>query len=191
MKTKRTSRRGQDPGIVRIELPAHPRCQERYAFRATARLRDQILTRVFTDAEYLGEDGARDAARAWRSQQLERAGLPDPVLRRLVLKQRSATGIVGISYRPASTERSATAAWIASYETVTGEKKSRSFSVGRYGDDDARGRAIGQRAQWEREDLGKAVAVQDPEAVTSLPLSARMGLRQGGHAWLSTTARAA
>jgi hypothetical protein len=115
----------------------------------------------------MGAEGARTAAREWRREQLEQAGLPNPAIRRLVLKPRSGSGIVGVSYRPASPRRSGTAAWVACYQTVTGEKKSRSFSVGKYGKDEARERAIAERAEWEREELGTSVAGHEPAPMDS------------------------
>ena len=144
-------RRGDDPGIVRVVLPATRARGSRPGFRATARTPRAILTRVFFDSEWGGADAARAAARAWRGQQLANAAVPDPPARRVVLKPKSTSGIVGVFRRPA---RRGSAAWVATYETSAGERRARSYSVGRYGEAGARRMAVDQRRAWEREDLG-------------------------------------
>jgi hypothetical protein len=147
-------RRGEDPGIVRIGLPPTSGAR-RDAYRATARLPGVVLLRVFFDADHGGAEGSRSAARAWRAKQLADAALPDPPTRRLVLKPKSNSGIVGVFRR--SPRRCGTAAWEANYETSAGECRSRSFSVGLYGEAEARALAVEQRHAWERDDLGCAL----------------------------------
>lgn len=147
-------RRGADPGIVRVRLPP-TRGTARQGYRATARLPLVVLRRVFFDADHGGAEGSRAAARAWRAQQLAAAAVPDPPTRRVVLKPKSDSGIVGVFRRAA--RRDGSAAWVASYESSAGERRSRSFSVGRHGEARARTRAVEQRRAWEREDLGCAL----------------------------------
>lgn len=149
-------RRGADPGIVRVRLPSTGGGSERAGYRATARLPQDVLRRVFFDADHGGtQEGSRAAARAWRAQQLADAALPDPPNRRLVLKPQSDSGIVGVFLRSPRHHRGS-AAWVAYYETSAGERRSRSFSVGRHGAE-ARALAVEQRRAWERDDLGCAL----------------------------------
>lgn len=142
-------RRGADPGIVRVRLPR----AAREGYRATARLPHAVLRRVFFDNDYGGAEASRTAARAWRAQQLADAAVPDPPTRRLVLKPKSESGIVGVYRRPPG-HRPGTTAWVATYETSAGVRRSRSFSVGRHGETEARALAVAQRRAWERADLG-------------------------------------
>lgn len=153
-------RRGADPGIVRVRLPATTGGgTQREGYRATARLSHRVLRRVFFDVKHGGPAGSHAAARAWRAKQLADAALPDPPNRRLVLKPRSDSGIVGVYRSPA--RRLGSATWNASYETSTGERRARSFSVGRYGESEARTLAVEQRRAWERDDLGCALPALD------------------------------
>jgi len=148
-------RRGADPGIVRVRLPPVGEA-DRAGHRATARLPRTVARRVFFDAEHGGAEGSRAAAREWRAQQLASAAVPDPPIRQLVLKPKSASGIVGVSRRSRPPGRGS-ATWIAAYETAGGERRSRSFSVGRYGEEQARAQAVEQRRAWECDDLGCAL----------------------------------
>lgn len=145
-------RRGGDPGIVRVELPATRKRGSRPGYRATARIPCAKLMRVFFDADCGSADDAKAAARAWRGQQLAIAAVPDPPGRRVVLKPKSSSGIVGVCRRRAV--RQGSAAWVATYETSAGERRARSYSVGRYGEAGARALAIDQRRAWEWQDLG-------------------------------------
>jgi len=148
-------RRGADPGIVRVRLPASGGESERDGYRASARLPQRVLRRLFFDARHDSPEHARAAARAWRTQQLAAAALPDPSHRRLVLKPRSDSGVVGVYHSRA--RRLGSATWNACYQTSAGERRSRSYSVGKYGEDEARALAVEQRREWERDDLGCAL----------------------------------
>lgn len=155
-------RRGPTPGIVRVHLPARATGGVRSGFRATARTSRAVLTRVFFDADCGDAEAARAAARAWRTQTLADAAVPDPPTRRVVLKPKSASGIVGVFRRPA--RRGGSAAWVASYETSAGELRSRSFSVGKHGEAGARMLAVEERRAWEIEDLGCALPSSGADA---------------------------
>jgi hypothetical protein len=144
-------RRGSDPGIVRVTLPPNGN-GERGGYRATARLPNEVLVRMFFDSAHGGPDEAHVAARAWRADQLAAAAVPDHPTRRIVLKPRTPSGIVGVHRRGRGW-----AAWIATYDTTAGDRFARSFSVGRYGEAEARSLAIEQRQTWEMEDLGRAL----------------------------------
>ena len=161
-------RRGATPGLVRVSLPPTGGAP-RGGYRASARIPSAVLRRVFFDADHAGPSGAREAARLWRAEQLERAAVPDPPLRRVVLKPKSSSGIVGVYRRPPGR---GSAAWVASYETAAGERRSRSFSVGRHGAAEARALAVEQRRTWELDDLGRPI----PSAPDNLPTSADGGV---------------
>ena len=144
-------RRGSDPGILRVTLPPSG-SGERGGYRATARLPHDVLVRMFFDSAHDSPDEARAAARAWRANQLAAAAVPDHPTRRIVLKPKTPSGIVGVHRRGR-----AWPAWIATYDTTAGERFARSFSVGRHGEAQARSLAIEQRKTWELEDLGRAL----------------------------------
>jgi hypothetical protein len=72
-----------------------------------------------------------------------------------VLKPRSSSGVVGVFRRPARSTGSAT--WVATYGTVKGDRRTRSFSVGKHGETAARTQAIDQRHDWETQELGSAL----------------------------------
>jgi hypothetical protein len=133
-------------------LPAKNGLREGY--RATARLPLDVLVRLFFDSTHGGPDKALVAARAWRTGQLAAAAVPDPPRRRVVLKPKSTSGVVGVHRRGGSAP-----AWVATYETTTGVRRARSFSVRRYGEAEARSLAIEERHGWEVEDLGGALPV--------------------------------
>lgn len=158
-------RRGGDPGILRVTLPTSGN-GERGGYRATARLPHDVLVRMFFDSAHGSPGEARAAARAWRADQLAASAVPDHPTRRIVLKPRSPSGVVGVHRRARGSP-----AWIATYDTTAGERRARSFSVGRYGEAQARSLAIEQRHAWELEDLGGALpAMQehrfpDPECL--------------------------
>jgi hypothetical protein len=50
---------------------------------------------------------------------------------------------------------------LLSNQTSADERRSRSYSVGRYGEDEARALAVEQRREWERDDLGCALPALD------------------------------
>jgi hypothetical protein len=154
MRQRRRSGRGPTPGLVRVHLPpsgraAHPRS----GFRATARLPGGSVERLFLDTKEGGETKARAAAVAWRRAQLTGAGLPDPERRRVVLKSRSESGIVGVH------QRADRGVWVATYETEMGKRLARGFSVRQHGPEKAKTLAIAQRRAWEREHLGVPLPV--------------------------------
>lgn len=161
MSSRRGSpRRGAYPGLVRVTLPPSRSPESRAAHRATARTPSGVRRRLFFDSEHGGPDGSREAARAWRATELAAAAVPDPPTRRIVLKPRSASGIVGVCR---VVRASGTPIWEASYGSSAGERSVRSFSEGKYGEDGARQRAVQQRREWERADLGTVIPSNIPQ----------------------------
>lgn len=142
--------RGPTPGLVRIRLPSGRR-----GWHATARLPSGVIRKVFPDEQYGGTGPARDAAGEWRTAQLRAAGVPDAESRRVVLRARTASGIVGVYLRPA--RAGASACWTATYEKADGTRLQRAWSVKQHGDAQALALAVEQREAWEIADLGSAV----------------------------------
>lgn len=109
------------------------------------------MSRIFTDVEYGSAEAALAAATDWRRGELEAAGIPDPPDRRIVLRARSASGIVGVH------RREQRGVWVATFDTGDGARLSREFSDAEYGEEEARRCAEEQRRIWEREHLGQAM----------------------------------
>ena len=179
-------RRGACPGIVRVHLPPLSDGLPREGYRATARLREEVRQRVFTDEDYGGPDEALAAAREWRGEILADAGLADPPNRRVVLKPKSPSGVVGVYRREPTAGRAGTATWIATYGTSSGEKKSRSFSVGKFGEKEAFDHAVEQRLKWETDDLGRPIterkAPNNYVSTTAEPVRRQQARRRPLHA---------
>jgi hypothetical protein len=140
---KRRPGRGATPGIVRR--------QDRSGYRATARLGTGTVRSFFTDLKHGGAAGALDAAVKWRRAVLEEAGVPNPCSRRVVLRPRSGSGIVGVHLREGR------GVWVATFETAAGHRLSREYSQRKHGPDGARELAVAQRCAWEQEHMGRAV----------------------------------
>jgi hypothetical protein len=142
--------RGPSPGLVRIRLPSG-----RDGWRATARLPSGAVRKVFLDERHATSGAAREAAHRWRAAQLRAAGVPDAESRRVVLKARTASGIVGVYRRPA--RPGASACWTATYEKSDGTRLQRAWSVKQHGNAQALAFAVQQREAWEVADLGSPV----------------------------------
>lgn len=142
--------RGAPPGLVRVRLPSG-----REGWRATARLPSGVVRKVFPDEQYGGTGSAQGAAREWRAAQLRAAGVPDAESRRVVLRARTPSGIVGVYLRPA--RAGASACWTATYERADGTRLQRAWSVKQHGDAQALALAVEQREAWEIAELGSAV----------------------------------
>lgn len=175
-------RRGACPGIVRVHLPPLSDGRPREAYRATARLCEEARQRLFADEDHGGPDEALAAARAWRGRILADAGLADPPNRRVVLKPKSSSGVVGVYRREPTTGRAGTAVWVATYGTSSGETKSRSFSVGKFGEQEALDHALDQRRQWETDDLGRPITQRkspnNPVSATAEPVRRQQARRR-------------
>lgn len=175
---RRASGRGATPGLVRVCLPSTAAsCAPRTACRAQARTPSGVRCRLFVDADHGGPAGAEAAARHWRAAELAAANVPDPPCRRVVLKPRSGSGIVGVYRR---VRRHGSPVWEASYGSSTGERQVRSFSEGKYGPITARALALEQRQAWERADLGSTLPMHEDSmssigARGSAPPPARVG----------------
>lgn len=154
MRTSRrnTSRpgRGPSPGLVRVRLPSG-----RQGWRATARLPEGAVRKLFLDEQYGTPSGSRAAASEWRTAQLRAAGVPDADSRRVVLRARTPSGIVGVYLRPA--RAGASACWTATYEKADGTRLQRAWSVKQHGPVQALTLAVQQREAWEVADLGSPV----------------------------------
>lgn len=146
--------RGPAPGLVRV----------RKGWRATARLPGGVKRNVFLDSQYGSAEAAGAAARAWRAEQLREARVPDAPARRVVLKPRSVSGIVGVHLRPG--RRGTSAAWTATFEKDDGRRLQRTWSVRQHGRTRALAHAIAQREAWEIAELGSPLPKAAPGSGT-------------------------
>lgn len=117
----------------------------------------KAYARYFSDAQYGGSDQARQAAIEWRDQfdievpRLSRAGKAD------ILRSNNTSGVPGVfPWQYKDKKGRIHRYWVAVWKPEPGQKhKSRKFSVARYGEEDAKARAIQARQE--------AMAIQKQE----------------------------
>lgn len=113
--------------------------------------------RYFSDAQYGGSDQARQAAIEWRDRfdievpRLSRADKAD------ILRSNNTSGVPGVfPWQYKDKKGHIHRYWVAVWKPETGQKhKSRKFSIARYGEEDAKARAIQARQE--------AMAIQKQE----------------------------
>jgi len=98
-------------------------------------------TRFFADSKYGGAQESLAAARRYRDQLF--AGAPEETTaeRRDRLTRRNKSGVVGVSYSSRERQGQISAYWVAQWTGDDGSRRTISFSIEKYGEEEAFGLA--------------------------------------------------
>lgn len=120
-------------------------------FRHTGRAESKF----FSDRMYGGKDNALVVARMYRDARLNQLGPQDPMRHIGRMSSRNSTGLVGVCRTTCQTKGHFYDYWSAQWTLPDGKQCVRKFSINKYGEKDARRRAIQAREEGIRE-LGQA-----------------------------------
>lgn len=153
MKIPRMSRRPKSMRCVTRVIIHKPK--KRCGWQVRVVRRGIAINRFFPDAKFGGNAGALSHAKLFRDetvkdlQPLSRS----EIARRLI--PRNTSGIPGVRRAVKHTTLNgrtfAQDVWAASGTPQPGKRKTKSFSIKKLGDDEARERAIAQRLRWEKQ----------------------------------------
>lgn len=109
--------------------------------------------KFFSDSVYGHKKQALKAAIQYRDQVKSNFAKKYKLWRRAVIRRNNTSGIVGVGRYIRSDNKSGIESpfWVAFWHDKFGKKRSRKFSVGLYGEDQARTLAIRQRKKWLQE----------------------------------------
>ena len=132
--------------IQRLDSKRH------HAWKVAVRRAGQYLHQYFTDSTYGGTAQALAAAMAWRDQTVaELTGADYAIWRREWMRPTNSSGIVGV-YRGLIAKKRGKrtvklANWQAYWQNANGKRSTRSFSVNKYGEKEAKQMAISAREE--------------------------------------------
>lgn len=123
-----------------------------HAWKVAVRRAGQYIHQYFADAAHGGTAQALAAALAWRDQTVaELTGVDYAVWRRELMLPTNTSGIVGVSRGFVLKKRGKRtvkfAMWTAYWQNANGKRSTRSFSVNKYGEEEAKQMAISAREE--------------------------------------------
>jgi hypothetical protein len=142
--------------------------QHIHAWKVALKRKGKEVHRYFTDSEYGGLPQSLAAAMAWRDELFEKlSGADYAIWRRNVARSHNTTGIIGV-YRGSYGHKSGkgtvrTYYWQAYWLNADGKRKSLSFGINKYGEDQAKKLAIKAR----REGLAEVAAEFSSRGLTT------------------------
>lgn len=137
--------RTRHKGILRLDYPE----KHLVGYRTTVGWRGKRYDKFFSDTTYGDRLSSLDAAIQWRNQRERELGKPrtERLVYSSMNRGRPGTGVLGVRRITINHTSYYQAQWLG----PTGERKTRKFSVTKYGEREARRLAILARRQGERE----------------------------------------
>ena len=115
-------------------------------FRHTGRAESKF----FSDRVYGGKDNSLVVARMYRDARLNQLGPQDPMRHIGRMSSRNSTGLVGVCRTTSKTKGHFYDYWSAQWALLDGRQCVRKFSINKYGEADARRRAVQAREEGIR-----------------------------------------
>ena len=123
-----------------------------FCWKVEVKRRNEYMHKYFTDGMYGGKEAALAAAIAYRDALLQEvSGVDYRLWLREFKRPHNTSGIVGVGRYVARSGQTEYPYWQASWRDADGKRRSRTFTVSQYGEDEARERACQTRQEGLKE----------------------------------------